>query len=206
LGQSHGAVVTAARERLLSEAFLLFYSTGIRAVGIDLVIARAGVAKATFYRHFPSKAELVAAYVQRRHDAWLAWLREDVGDRGGNGTAPLLAIFDALAEWFADPAYRGCAVINAVAEVGESAPGMLVQARRHKAELRDYVAGLAGDASLPAPDEVAAQVVVLIDGAIVAAQRERNADASRVARGTCELIVSTNGSGPTKKRPRPAKK
>jgi AcrR family transcriptional regulator len=206
LGQSHGAVVTAARERVLSEAFLLFYSTGIRAVGIDLVIARAGVAKATFYRHFPSKAELVAAYVQRRHDAWLAWLREDVDDRGGNGTAPLLAIFDALAEWFADPAYRGCAVINAVAEVGESAPEVLVQARRHKAELRDYVAGLAGDASLPAPDQVAAQVVVLIDGAIVAAQRERNADASRVAQRTCELIVSTNGSGPAKKRPRPAKR
>jgi AcrR family transcriptional regulator len=200
LGQAHGAVVTAARERLLSEAFVLFYMTGIRAVGVDLIIARSGVAKATFYRHFPSKAELVFAYVRRRHDAWLAWLAEEVTARATTGAAHLLAIFDALGGLFADPDYRGCAVLNAVAEVGDSTPQILEQARAHKAELRDYVAALAAEARLSRPGQLAEEVVLLIDGAMVRAQRDPGSGVALAARRACEKLLAANGDGGVRKR------
>jgi AcrR family transcriptional regulator len=201
LGQATTAIVTSPRERVLAEAFVLFYGTGIRAVGIDLLIERSGVAKATFYRHFPSKAQLVAAYVKRRHDAWMAWLTEDVGARGGKGAAPIVSIFDALADLFADPDYRGCAVINAVAEVGDSAPEVLELARFHKDQVREYVAGLATQARLTRPGHVAEQVSVLIDGAMVRAQRDHGPAAATVARGACEkLLASTGRKRPAAKR------
>jgi AcrR family transcriptional regulator len=201
LGQATAAIVTAPRERVLAEAFVLFYGTGIRAVGIDLLIERSGVAKATFYRHFPSKAQLVTAYVKRRHDAWMAWLTEDVSARGGKGATPIVSIFDALAELFADPDYRGCAVINAVAEVGDSTPEVLELARFHKDKVREYVATLATKARLTRPGDVAEQVGVLIDGAMVRAQRDRGPAAAAVARRVCEKLVASNG----RKRP-PAKR
>src|SRR2546423_9698527 len=113
LGQAHEEPVAGPRERMLAEAFMLFYANGIRAVGVDLLIARAGVAKASFYRYFRSKRELILAYVDLREDAWLAWLQEEVEEGEATPATRLLVIFDALGELFTDPEYRGCAVINA---------------------------------------------------------------------------------------------
>ena len=117
---------STARDRLLARAVVRFYESGIRAVGIDPLIAEASIAKATFYRHFPSKADLVVAYVQRRSDAWLRWFDEAVDGR-------LDAVWDVLAEHHADDGFRGCAVVNAVAEVGAAVPGVVDAARRHAA-------------------------------------------------------------------------
>jgi AcrR family transcriptional regulator len=194
LGQTAQAQSADPRERVLAEAFVLFYARGIRAVGVDLIISRAGVAKATFYRHFPSKLALVTAYVDRRQEAWLAWLRESVTSRAAQGTRGLLAIFDVLAELFADPAYRGCATCNAVAEVGHEAPEVLERARLHKADLQAYVADLAGDAGLAKAVRVAEQWVLLIDGAMVSAQRNGDAASARTAQRAAAVIISANGS------------
>lgn len=170
-----------ARERILVTAHELFYRDGIRATGIDRVILEAGVAKLTFYRHFPSKDDLVRNFLAYRHDRWLAWLVDALGRHGarpGGGLAPLAP---AMGEWFADPAFRGCAFINAVAEVGGSLPDVVAIARRHKEEMAHVIAEL-----LPPGkdrDAKARAAAVAVDGAIVRAQLEGGPPALDSLRG-----------------------
>ena len=164
-----------ARERILITAHALFYRDGIRATGVDRLIAESGVAKLTFYRHFASKDDLVRAFLDYRHELWMAWLVDALGRHGarpGGGLEPLVA---ALAEWFADPAFRGCAFINAVAEVGGSLPDAVAIARRHKQEMTDVLADLLPPG--PQQYEAAHAVAVAVDGAIVQAQMAGDAAA-----------------------------
>lgn len=157
-----------ARDRILVTAHDLFYRDGIRATGIDRIIAESGVAKLTFYRHFPSKDELVRSFLAYRHQRWMAWFVDALGRHGarpGGGLAPLVA---ALAEWFAEPAFRGCAFINAMAEVGGSAPETLAIAQQHKREMEEVIADLLPEGAMRAAR--ARAVAMAVDGAIVRAQ------------------------------------
>ena len=162
-----------ARERILLTAHDLFYADGIRATGIDRVIAASGVTKVTFYRHFPSKDDLVRAFLDHRHARWMAWFVDALGRRGAHERASdagaLLLLADVMAEWFADPAFRGCAFINAVAEVGGSVEGAAERAREHKREMVEVIAGLLPAAS-PARMVLAQAAALGVDGAIVKAQ------------------------------------
>lgn len=162
-----------ARERILLTAHDLFYADGIRATGIDRVIAASGVTKVTFYRHFPSKDDLVRAFLDHRHARWMAWFVDALGRRGAHERAgdagALLLLADVIAEWFADPAFRGCAFINAVAEVGGSVEGAAGRAREHKREMVEVIAGLL-PAALPARMALAQAAALGMDGAIVKAQ------------------------------------
>ena len=148
----------SARERILATAHDLFYRDGIRATGVDKLIAESGVAKLTFYRHFAAKDDLVRAFLDYRHERWH-------GAGAGHGLQPLLG---ALEEWFRDPAFRGCAFINSVVEVGASLQGAADTARRHKQEMEQVISELLP----PGPQRTArAQAVgVALDGAIVRAQ------------------------------------
>jgi AcrR family transcriptional regulator len=184
---------------MLAEAFVLFYAKGIRAVGIDLLIARADVAKASFYRYFRSKRELILAYVDLREEAWLAWLQEQVEGGASTPATRLLAIFDALGVLFGDPEYRGCAAMNAVAEVGTEFPDVLDRARHHTELLNDYVGVLASQARLPRPADVADQWVALIRGAMAVAQCMRNAAPAWAAREAAEGLLHANGHSQAKK-------
>jgi len=162
-----------ARERILLTAHDLFYADGIRATGIDRVIAASGVTKVTFYRHFPSKDDLVRAFLDHRHARWMAWFVDALGRRGAHERAgdagALLLLADVMAEWFADPAFRGCAFINAVAEVGGSVEGAAQRAREHKREMVEVIASLL-PAALPARMALAQAAALGVDGAIVNAQ------------------------------------
>jgi AcrR family transcriptional regulator len=190
LAHQPGTSPASARERILAEAFVLFYADGVRAVGVDLLIDKADVAKATFYRHFASKNDLVVAYVDRRRAAWLEWLTEAVETRAGRPEDRLLAVFDALADLFADPDYRGCAVNNAVVEAGRDAPGVRLAALAHQEEVARYVTGLATDAGLTAPAEVAERWVLLIDGACAGALRTGGAAPAAGARRIAEFHLT----------------
>jgi len=158
------------RERILLTAHDLFYRDGLRATGIDRIIAESGVAKLTFYRCFPSKDELIRTFLDYRHARWMAWFVDALGRHGataGGGLAPLLP---TLAEWFADPLFRGCAFINAMAELGASQPGVTRIVQDHKQETRQVIAGL-----LPAgPGQriLADAAALAVDGAIMRAQME----------------------------------
>jgi AcrR family transcriptional regulator len=194
IGQWHDVRLTGARERMLSEAFVLFYENGIRGVGIDLVIARAGVAKATFYRHFPSKTALIVEYIDRRHEAFLIWLRDEVAARAAAPRERLLAIFDVLADLFADPKFRGCPVMNAVCEVGHDSTEVLDQARKCKEAFRAYVAELAQAAGGTEADRIARQLTLIVDGAFATAQRDGAQRAAGDGRETVARLLVTPGA------------
>lgn len=164
-----------ARERILLTAHDLFYRDGIRATGVDRLIAASGVAKLTFYRHFASKDDLIRAFLAYRHERWMAWLIEALQRHGATpagGLAPLLA---ALAEWFADPLFRGCAFINTVAEVGASLPDTVAIAQNHKRDMTNVIATLLKPG--PQREAIAQAVALAVDGAIVRAQMEGAAPA-----------------------------
>ncbi|NMO90941.1 TetR/AcrR family transcriptional regulator [Actinomycetospora sp. TBRC 11914] len=156
-----------ARERLLAAAEALYYARGIHAVGMDEVRDRAGVSLARLYRLYPSKAHLVAGYLRARDARWRArlagWVEAHAADAGPR--ARLLAVFDWLGRWFAEPDYRGCAFINAWGEIGPADDLVAAAVREHKELFRDYLVGLAD--GLEQPVDVAEQIQTLAEGAMV---------------------------------------
>lgn len=118
------ASAVPARERILGAGYELFSRRGIRAVGTDEVIERAGVARATLYRHFATKNDLVLAVLQRREELWTHGLIEQQSaQRGATAEEQLLAIFDVLHEWFQHrDGYEGCSFINVLLELGPDHP------------------------------------------------------------------------------------
>jgi len=157
-----------ARERILRCAHDLFYADGIRATGIDRVIAQSRVTKVTFYRSFPSKTDLIHAYLDYRHQRWMSWLRESLAALAAQGLSPLDQLVASFEQWWSDGAYRGCAFINSAVELGTTDAQVLATARRHKDEMTAEL-----EALLPSGPQVSARAQALalaIDGAIVHVQ------------------------------------
>ena len=159
-----------ARERILLTAHDLFYRDGIRATGIDKVIAESGVTKVTFYRHFPSKNDLIRAFLDYRHQRWMSWFTDSLQRHGGRAGGGLLPLVATMAEWFCNPIYRGCAFINTVAELGGALPDVVAICRSHKQDMARAIAELLPDG--PARWQLANAAAMAIDGAIVKAQLE----------------------------------
>ncbi|ATG89007.1 TetR/AcrR family transcriptional regulator [Methylomonas koyamae] len=159
-----------ARERILLAAHDLFYREGIRATGVDKVIAAAGVTKVTFYRHFPSKHDLIRAFLEYRHGIWMDWFVDAIRRHGGVPGGGLLPLVAVMEEWFRKPIYRGCAFINSVAELGGTLPDVLAICQSHKQDMVMAVRELLADT--PGRDGLAQAAAVAIDGAIVRAQTE----------------------------------
>jgi AcrR family transcriptional regulator len=168
-----------ARERILAAARRLFYENGIRATGVDRIIAESGVAKMSFYRNFPSKKDLVLAFLRWRHEFWMDWFTHRVDalrrERPGAGLA-VMAL--ALREWFEEPGFRGCAFINAAAETTGDAGEVLRLVQEHKQSLCDYIRTLMPDPADPRAGEAARLALLVIDGAIVRAQITGDAGAA----------------------------
>jgi AcrR family transcriptional regulator len=176
-----------ARERLLAAADELFYAEGVHTVGIDRVIERAGVAKASLYSTFGSKDELVRAYLQGRQEARRARVLAGLA-RFETPRERLLGIFDLLAEVAASSEYRGCAFYNASAE---STPGGAVQevSDSSRAWTRALLADLARDAGVADPETLAEQLTILYDGANVGARMDRSPAAAVVARTVATTLL-----------------
>jgi AcrR family transcriptional regulator len=166
------------RERILHAAHDLFYRDGIRATGIDRVIAESGVAKVTFYRQFASKDELILAFLEHRHERWMAWFVDALARHGGTPAA----IAPALGEWLSGADYRGCAFLNSVGELGPALPEVLAATRRHKQDMTAAVTRLMKPA--PGRARVARALALAIDGAIVQAQFHETADTALEAFAT----------------------
>lgn len=159
----------SAREKLLRAAGELFYAHGISAVGIDRVVAKAGVAKMSLYHHFDSKDALVAAWLEQRHASWMAWLRGIV-EASPPPKRPL-AVFDALDSWFHADNFRGCAFINVAAEIKDPRSRAFRIAAAHTSELnasiRGWIAGAKPDLGARELDLAAQEMSVLVAGAIL---------------------------------------
>ena len=180
---------TPPRERILAAASVAFYQQGIRAVGVDSVIADAGVAKATLYRHFPSKDALVQAFLERRDRRWREWFVGAVERLGPDPPDRPLAVFDALGEWFGSDDFRGCAFINAAVEITDPAHPARDAVREHERRLAEYLAVVCEEADLVDPAAAAAALFLLVEGAIVCALIEGGSDAATRARAAAARLL-----------------
>jgi AcrR family transcriptional regulator len=174
----------SARERLLNAANELFYSEGVHTVGIDRVIERAGVAKASLYNTFGSKDELVKAYLESRHAAITQRITRYL-ERFGTPRERLLGVFEAQGELFAEPGFRGCAFVSASSE----SPGELVEhaADDYRRWVRTLLTDLAREAGAPAPELLGRQLHMIYDGGSLSARMDHDpaaATAARAAAGT----------------------
>jgi AcrR family transcriptional regulator len=184
-------VVSAARERVLTVAYDLFSRHGVRAVGVDTIIARAGVAKMTFYRHFPSKDDLVLAFLQKREERWThQWLEAEVQSRAVTPRERLLAIFDVFHEWFQRDDFEGCSFINILIEMSEPGHPVREASTNHLANIRVFLRGLAEGAGVAQPDDFARKWHVLMKGSIVAAG-EGDRLAARRARDIGRVLLAS---------------
>ena len=165
VAEKAGGQEKPVRERLLDAAAELFYRRGIHAVGIEEVIAAAGVAKMSLYRSFTSKDELVAAYLARRDEQYWRWWTEVVGRYSGSPREQLRALFVGLGKYTTRPGWRGCPFTNAAAEFPEREhPGRRV-ADANKRALRRRLKDLAEAAGARDPALLADQLVLLFEGA-----------------------------------------
>lgn len=181
---------TPPRERILLVAAKLFYAHGIRAVGINQIIAEAEVAKASFYDHFPSKDDLVVAFLTQRDATWRAWMEAAVVRLSPNPKGRPLAVFDALAERFKSRDFRGCAFINSMVELADRDHAAHRAAALHKQAVIRMLSTWLSAAGHPRGEELAADLMLLIDGAIVTAVREGRPDAASKAKRVAALLLA----------------
>jgi AcrR family transcriptional regulator len=179
-----------ARRRILDAASELFYQHGIRATGINTIIAHSGVAKATFFRHFPTKNDLVVAWLRQPASRWFDRIRGEL-DAGPDAPASkLLAFFDLLGDWFEQDEFRGCAFQNAAAETPAATHPVRQATQDYADEIRRYLELTADDAGLADAAAVAEQLHLLAQGAIATAVVTRSARPARLARAAAERILA----------------
>jgi AcrR family transcriptional regulator len=179
-----------ARQRVLETADRLFYREGVRAVGIDRIIAEAGVAKMTLYAHFPSKDDLILAVLRHREHGVLEFFRSAMERHAKKARSPLRAFFAALKEWFETPGFRGCAFQNAAVELADPAHPGTEFVRGHKRRFGEFLRGLVEEAIGKAAAKVAPAVTLLVEGAIVTAVIQGRPDAADVARDAALKLVA----------------
>ena len=178
----------AARDRILTAAYELFSRRGIRDVGVDEVIERAGVAKASLYRHFPSKDDLVVSFLSLREERWtIGWVEAEARRRGPTSEEQLLAIFGLFDEWFHRDDFEACSFINVLLEMGPAHRAGTASVR-HLENIRSIVCKLAEEAGLREPDSFARSWHILMKGSIVSAA-EGDADAAQRAKSMARLLI-----------------
>jgi AcrR family transcriptional regulator len=192
MGSQAGPAPSAARERILDTSYELFSRHGINPVGIDRIIAEAGVAKATLYHHFASKEDLILAFLELREQRWTReWLQAEVERLADAPGERALRIFDVFDEWFHRPGYEGCSFINTLLEYHDSADPVHQAAGRCLGVVRKLVEGYAEDAGAADCAETATQLQILMIGAIVSAGYG-DREAARRARRVASLLLDTS--------------
>ena len=177
------------REKLVQTALTLFSKHGIRATGIDTIVAEAGVAKMTLYNHFKSKDELVVAALRRFDEEFRNALMRAVERKGRTPSERLLALFDFLDGLCNRADFFGCKFINASAEYTAHDHPVHIAAAEHKKLVLIYVRNLAAAAGAQGPDQLSEQLFFLMEGALVAAHVSGQTDACIKARRAAEVLI-----------------
>jgi len=179
----------SARERILGTAYELFSHRGVHDVGIDELVERAGVAKATLYKHFPSKDELVLAFLEQREQIWTyGWVEREARRRGGTPEEQLLAIFDLFDEWFHRDDFEGCSFVNVLLEFGDLDHPVGRASADYLENIRSVIRSLALAAGLRDADGFALSWHILMKGSIVQAA-EGDRDAAKRAQALGSLLI-----------------
>jgi AcrR family transcriptional regulator len=187
----YASAVGVAKEKLLEAAGRRFYADGIAATGIDAITAEAQVAKMSLYNNFSSKDELVVAYLDRRHAEWLGLLEQRTV-RARSAAGRVLAVFDAYldhAELAYAHGFRGCGLLNGAAELPVDHPGREA-VRAHKDEVRRILIERCTAANAPDPQQLGEHLFLLVEGGVVSAGLEGNADRLQRARRLAQLLLT----------------
>ena len=182
------------RDRLVAAAVELFYRNGFNAVGVDQIIAKAGVTKTTFYKHFESRDDLMVAAVQRRDEwesqAWMSAIRKIAGD---DPVGQLLAIFDVFDIWFNDPDFRGCMFLNTAIEfpnphdpIHQAASAFKRKSRNNWRDL-----ALAAGATAANAETFADCYSALVEGSMILRQTHGRNDAAKAVKPAVEVLIRT---------------
>ncbi|HTU83248.1 MAG TPA: helix-turn-helix domain-containing protein [Candidatus Acidoferrales bacterium] len=190
MAEDDAAASAEVRERILRTASELFYREGARAVGVDLVVEKAGVAKTSLYRYFRTKDDLIAAFLEREDEEfWRQW--DAVAQRHRTGPQ---AELDAHMAWIGERLgrknYRGCPQLNMAAEFPEAEHPARVVALSHKRELRRRLKGIADRLGVRHPDDLAAQLLLLVNGAFVSSQAIAPKEAVAVLLAASHALVA----------------
>jgi AcrR family transcriptional regulator len=178
-----------ARDRIVETAYDLFSRHGVRAVGVDRIVAESGVAKMSLYRHFPSKDDLVLYFLQERERRWTnEWLRAEAERRGATAGERMLAIFDVFGEWFVLEDFEGCSFINVLLEFDDREHRIRRASVEYLRNIRSFLRELATEAGAADPEALAHQWHILMKGSIVAAG-EGDQLAARRAREIGKLLL-----------------
>jgi AcrR family transcriptional regulator len=176
------------KERIDRTAYALFTRHGIRAVGVDTIVARSGVAKMTLYRHYRSKNALAQAFFKRRFELFSRGWQAAVEAKGLPPRAALLAVFDVLDEWYQSPGYTGCPVVKAVLDSRTGDP-VYAGALNYFSSVRGFLLGLATEARVRDPEALAAQWQILVWGSIIGA-RAKDRGAARRAKQLAAAMLA----------------
>jgi AcrR family transcriptional regulator len=179
----------SARTRILNTAYALFCTHGVRTIGIDRIVAEAGVAKMTLYRHFRSKDDLVLAVLDLREELWTnRWLIAEARQRGQTPREQLLAVFGLFDDWFRQADYEGCLFNNSLLEAHDPHSPIRAASVVKRSHVRAFLRSLAEAAGASDPDTLARQWQMLMSGAMVAAA-EGDREAARQARDVASLLL-----------------
>ena len=189
-----GSGASTKREHLLETAWELFCQYGYRAVGIDTVLAKAGVAKMTLYNHFASKEDLIAAAMEKKGAELAASLEGVIEAAGKDPKRRLLAVFDWLEAWFESPGFAGCAYLKAVGEYRLPEDKPRCAATAFKNALLGRIETLCAEAGLKRPAVLARQLMLLVDGATIHADMHGRAAYAQDARAAAKVLLDAASS------------
>lgn len=164
------------RDELVQKALPIFYKNGFHATGMDKLAAETGISKTSMYKHFRTKEDLILAVLRLRDENFRNWLYRRMAELGKTPAEQLIAMFDALGEWFAEPDYRSCMFIKASAEYQEADDPIHAQSAEHKRLLFNHICDLAKQAGANDPAALARQLLLLKEGAIVTAHLRHSDD------------------------------
>lgn len=180
------------RDELVQKALKTFYRNGFNATGMDMLVAETGISKTSMYKHFRTKEDLILAVLRLRDEYFRNWLYRRMEELAESPREQLVAMFDALEEWFSEPGYRGCMFIKASSEFQEASHPIHKQSADHKRMLEDHVTELARLAGLNAPEVVARQLLLLKEGAIVTAHLGYTDNPAQDAKAAALRLIEAN--------------
>ncbi len=179
------------RAELIGKALLLFYRNGFHATGMDLVARETGVSKTSIYKHFRTKDELILAVLRLRDERFRNWLFRRMEELGDTPQRQLLAMFDALEEWFLEDGFKGCMFMKASAEFQDPDNAINAQSYAHKRLLVDHFETLARYSGAEDPHAMARQFLLLKEGAIVIAAMSHSEKSAREAKSVATQLIAS---------------
>ncbi len=179
------------REELVRKALAAFYRNGFHATGMDMLVAETGVSKTSMYKHFRTKEDLILAVLRLRDENFRNWLFRRMEELADTPRGQLVAMFDALEEWFEEQGFRGCMFIKASSEYQDAGHPIHKQSAEHKRMIEAHVTDLASRAGASDPAGLARQLLLLKEGAIVTAHLGHTENPAMDAKAAASDLMAT---------------